>query len=105
MSQRPRSGGVEWYVVSKQQIERSGPSNARLGIRSFNGRSRQRFWEQIAKGLLPNLTSIRQTGYMSLVQDLDITIAHAQTGEIIRRLTLDPTKDYQPQNQQDPNPH
>ncbi len=39
-----------------------------------------------------------------LVQDLDITIAHAQTGEIIRRLTLDPTKDYQPQNQQGPNP-
>jgi transposase InsO family protein len=31
-----------------------------------------------------------------LVQDLQITIADAVTGEILRELTLDPTKDYQP---------
>ena len=31
-----------------------------------------------------------------LVQDLDITLINATTGEIIRELTLDPTRDYQP---------
>ncbi len=40
-----------------------------------------------------------------LIQDLQITIIDATTGEIIRELTLDPHRDYQPQNQQGPNPH
>ncbi|QTO38510.1 transposase [Tessaracoccus sp. MC1865] len=31
-----------------------------------------------------------------LIQDLDITIINATTGEILRELTLDPHKDYQP---------
>jgi len=31
-----------------------------------------------------------------LVHDLHITVVHADTGEIIRDLTLDPTRDYQP---------
>jgi hypothetical protein len=31
-----------------------------------------------------------------LVQDLDIRIINAATGELIRQLTLDPTRDYQP---------
>jgi hypothetical protein len=35
-----------------------------------------------------------------LIQDLDIHIINATTGELIRDLTLDPTKDYQPQNQE-----
>jgi transposase InsO family protein len=33
-----------------------------------------------------------------LVQDLDITIVNTATGEILRELTLDPTRDYQPQH-------
>jgi transposase InsO family protein len=33
-----------------------------------------------------------------LVQDLDIRIINATTGELIRQLTLDPTRDYQPRN-------
>jgi transposase InsO family protein len=32
-----------------------------------------------------------------LVQDLDITIVDTATGEILRELTLDPSRDYQPQ--------
>ena len=40
-----------------------------------------------------------------LVQDLQITVVHAETGEILRDLTLDPTRDYQPQNNKGPNPH
>ena len=32
----------------------------------------------------------------SLVQDLDILIINAATGELLRDLTLDPTKRYQP---------
>ncbi|MEX1909817.1 IS481 family transposase, partial [Janibacter sp. Y6] len=40
-----------------------------------------------------------------LVHDLEITVVHADTGEIIRQLTLDPTRDYQPQNStKPPNP-
>lgn len=31
-----------------------------------------------------------------LVQDHDITIINTQTGQIIRELTIDPTRDYQP---------
>jgi hypothetical protein len=31
-----------------------------------------------------------------LVQDLNITIINAATGELLRQLTLDPTTDYQP---------
>ncbi len=34
-----------------------------------------------------------------LIADLDITIINTTTGEIIRELTLDPTKDYQPKTQ------
>lgn len=33
-----------------------------------------------------------------LVDGLDITIAELTTGEILRSLTLDPTRKYQPQN-------
>ena len=33
---------------------------------------------------------------MLLVQDLDISIVDAATGELLRELTIDPTRDYQP---------
>jgi hypothetical protein len=36
------------------------------------------------------------TRVLVLVQDLDIRIINAATGELIRQLTLDPTSDYQP---------
>jgi transposase InsO family protein len=36
------------------------------------------------------------TRVLVLIQDLDIRIIHAATGELIRQLTLDPTRDYQP---------
>lgn len=42
--------------------------------------------------------ALARTPILMLVQDLDIHIINAATGEIIRELTLDPTKDYQPQN-------
>ena len=31
-----------------------------------------------------------------LVQDLDVRIVHAATGELLRELTIDPRRDYQP---------
>ncbi len=37
------------------------------------------------------------TTVKALVHDLDITISHATTGEVLRHLTLDPTRRYQPQ--------
>lgn len=33
-----------------------------------------------------------------LVADLDITVINRETGELLRQLTLDPTRDYQPRN-------
>ena len=32
------------------------------------------------------------------IEDLNIRVAHAITGELLRELTLDPTKDYQAQH-------
>lgn len=43
-----------------------------------------------------------RTPVLMLIQDLNIHIVNATTGELIRALTLDPTKDYQPQNQEKP---
>jgi transposase InsO family protein len=45
-----------------------------------------------------------RTPVLMLIQDQDIHIINATTGEQIRHLTLDPTKDYQPQNQESPEP-
>ena len=36
------------------------------------------------------------TRVLILIQDLNITIVNAATGELLRQLTLDPTRDYQP---------
>jgi hypothetical protein len=33
-----------------------------------------------------------------LVHNLDITVVEAATGEILRELTIDPSRDYQPQH-------
>jgi transposase InsO family protein len=38
----------------------------------------------------------RGTRVIVLAHDLDVRIVHATTGELIRKLTIDPTKDYQP---------
>ena len=38
-------------------------------------------------------------GVISLVADVDIRVIATQTGELLRHLTLDPNRDYQPQNQ------
>ncbi len=37
-----------------------------------------------------------RTHVLMLIQDLDIRIINAATGELIRQLTIDPTRDYQP---------
>ena len=40
--------------------------------------------------------ALAHTPVIVLVADLDIRIIHADTGEVLRALTLDPTRDYQP---------
>jgi hypothetical protein len=37
-----------------------------------------------------------RTHVLLLIQDLDIRVINAATGELLRELTLDPTRDYQP---------
>jgi transposase InsO family protein len=41
-----------------------------------------------------------RTHVLLLIQDLNIRIINEQTGELLRELTLDPTRDYQPQDPQ-----
>ena len=40
-----------------------------------------------------------RTPVLMLIADLDIRVIHATTGELLRHLTLDPTRDYQPTGQ------
>ena len=44
------------------------------------------------------------TSVIVLVDDLDIRVINNDTGELLRHLTLNPDIDYQPQNDQGPNP-
>jgi hypothetical protein len=39
-----------------------------------------------------------RTRVLLLIHDLQITIINAATGELLRELDLDPTKDYQPRD-------
>ena len=43
-----------------------------------------------------------RTPIIMIIHDLNIRVTNATTGEILRELTLDTTKDYQPQNQRNP---
>ncbi len=45
-----------------------------------------------------------RTHVILLVQDLTVRVINAITGELLRELTIDTAKDYQPQNAQDPDP-
>ena len=46
-----------------------------------------------------------RTPVIMLIQDLNIRVIHALTGQLIRELVLDPTRDYQPRNtNKPPNP-
>ena len=47
---------------------------------------------------------LNATPVIALIHDLDITISNATTGEILRELTLDTTRRYQPQNKTTPGP-
>jgi transposase InsO family protein len=44
------------------------------------------------------------TPIVAIVNDLDIRIVNTTTGELLRQLTLDTTRDYQPINSKGPNP-
>jgi transposase InsO family protein len=46
-----------------------------------------------------------RTHVILLVHDQHIRVANTITGELLRELTIDPDKDYQPRNDQGPNPH
>jgi transposase InsO family protein len=46
-----------------------------------------------------------RTFVILLIQDLEVRIIHATTGELLRELTIDLDRDYQPRKPQDPNPH
>jgi transposase InsO family protein len=48
--------------------------------------------------------TLARTRVLLLIDDLDIRVIDAATGELYRHLTLDPTKDYQPFPDRDPRP-
>jgi hypothetical protein len=43
-----------------------------------------------------------RTHVIVLIQDHDVHVINATTGEVLRELTIDPTRDYQPQKQRKP---
>jgi len=45
-----------------------------------------------------------RTHVLMLTNDLHIRVVNAATGELVRDLILDPTRDYQPQNKNPPTP-
>jgi transposase InsO family protein len=45
-----------------------------------------------------------RTHVILLIHDLDVRIINAITGEVLRELTIDPNKDYQPQKPKSPDP-
>jgi hypothetical protein len=46
-----------------------------------------------------------RTPVIVLIQDHNVHVINATTGEVLRELTIDPTRDYQPQKQRKlPNP-
>ncbi|WP_315097620.1 integrase core domain-containing protein [uncultured Cellulomonas sp.] len=45
-----------------------------------------------------------RTPVIMLIADLDVRIVHAITGELLRDLTIDPTRDYQPQQRKQAGP-
>ncbi|MBT0993921.1 IS481 family transposase [Cellulomonas sp. DKR-3] len=45
-----------------------------------------------------------RTPVIMLIADLDVRIVHAITGELLRELTIDPTRDYQPQQRKQAGP-
>ncbi|TCO48482.1 integrase-like protein [Kribbella antiqua] len=62
-------------------------------------RRRRRLGHPAPRGKLHHIGIGRthaRTRVLLLIQDLQITIINAATGELLRELTLDPTKDYQP---------
>jgi transposase InsO family protein len=44
------------------------------------------------------------THVILLIQDLDVRVINAVTGELLRELTINPERNYQPRNSKDPNP-
>jgi hypothetical protein len=46
-----------------------------------------------------------RTHIILLIHDLHVRVVNTVTGELLRELTIDPDKDYQPRNDQGPNPH
>jgi len=44
------------------------------------------------------------THVILIIQDLEVRVVNAITGELLRELTIDTNRDYQPKNQKDPNP-
>jgi transposase InsO family protein len=45
-----------------------------------------------------------RTHVIMLIDDLHVRVVNAATGELLRELTIDPTRDYQPQNKNPPTP-
>ena len=47
---------------------------------------------------------IPRTHVIVLIQDLNVRVVHATTGEVLTELKVDPTRDYLPKKQKNPEP-
>ncbi len=80
--------GVRWDWINAQALEIQDnkiDNDGKLTLR-VNGRM-----HHIGIG-----RALARTPVLMLIDDLHVRIAHATTGELLRELTIDPTRDYQP---------
>lgn len=106
-NQRPhRSIGRRTPTTAYNALPKAGPTTATKT--STNQRIRYDIIDQAGKvtlrrgGKLHHIGIGRQhkaTAIVMIINNLDIRVINTQTGELLRHLTLDPNRDYQPQNQ------
>ena len=82
---RPKATGGNHHTNTEFRVRHDRVTDGRVSLR-HNGRL-----HHIGIGRAHNNTRV-----VMLINHLDIRIIHTATGEIIRQLTLDPTRDYQP---------
>ena len=85
-----------------QRLPLRGYSQAWLAERTIRGRplavrTRETRQHSLDRWVLPGIGRTHaRTHVLPLVHDLHVRIVHAATGELLRELTIDPTRDYQP---------
>ena len=98
-------GLPEWRIATRVGGRAEAPHLTSRGHAESHNRIRH---DRIDKTGSPSLSVAGKLRYIGigrtharthvilLIQDLDVRVVHAATGELLRELTIDPNRDYQP---------